>query len=138
MTNRILATIALLGVFGAAYAHAQTSTTLVANIPFAFHVADKLLPAGHYVVASKGAGGEILVSGTSIDSPFFVLTNACQNATVPTRGSFDFHRYGTSYFLARIWTPGHDQGRELPPSRMERELAHSPIVQVASIGAALR
>jgi len=138
MTRRVLAKIALVGLFGVVYAYAQTGIALVADIPFAFHVADKLLPSGQYVVAPRGGNGAIVVKGTNIDAPFLVLTNACQNATPPREAKLEFHRYGTSYFLARIWTPGYDQGRELHRSRMERELADSQIVQVASIRAAVR
>jgi hypothetical protein len=138
MTKRGLAKIALVGLFGVVYAYAQTGATLVADIPFPFHVADKLLPAGQYVVTQEGGNGVILVKGSNIDAPFFVLTNACQKLTAPDVGTLDFHRYGTSYFLARIWTPGYHQGRELHRSRMEREVADSGIVQVASIRAGVR
>jgi hypothetical protein len=138
MTKRVLAIIAMVGLFGVTYAYAQTGTTLVANIPFAFHVADKLLPAGQYVVTHEGGNGAILVNGTNIDAPFFVLTNACEKVTAPREGKLEFHRYGTSYFLARIWTPGYYQGRELHRSRMERELAASRNVQAESIRAAVR
>jgi hypothetical protein len=137
MTQRVLAKIALVGLFGVIYAYAQTGTTLVADIPFAFHLADKLLPAGQYVISPESGNGTILVRGTNIDAPFLVLTDACQKVTAPREGKLDFHRYGTSYFLARIWTPGYYQGRELHRSRVERELAASRIVQVASIGAAV-
>jgi hypothetical protein len=34
-----------------------------------------------------------------------------------------FHRYGDRYFLYRIWVAGEDRGRELPQTRLEKELA---------------
>jgi hypothetical protein len=46
-----------------------------------------------------------------------------------------FHRYGDRYFLYQIWVAGEDRGRELPTTRVEKELASnatlSPVVIVA-------
>ena len=33
-----------------------------------------------------------------------------------------FHRVAGRYFLAQIWVDGRSAGRELPPTRLEREL----------------
>jgi hypothetical protein len=46
-----------------------------------------------------------------------------------------FHQYGTSYFLYQIWVDGENSGRELPMTRVEKELASnanaSPVVIMA-------
>ena len=38
-------------------------------------------------------------------------------------GKLVFNRYGDQYFLSKIWAPSSDTGRELPKSRLEREVA---------------
>src|SRR5207244_6047829 len=47
-----------------------------------------------------------------------------------------FHRYGNRYFLYQIWVRGENRGRELPQTRLERELASNrqpaPVAVLAS------
>jgi hypothetical protein len=38
-------------------------------------------------------------------------------------GKLVFNRYGDQYFLSKIWAASSDSGRELPKSRLEREVA---------------
>ena len=49
-----------------------------------------------------------------------------------------FHRYGSQYFLAQIWTAGNDRGQELPESGREREVAMDYPAQNVVVVAALR
>lgn len=69
------ALVVLAGVFSAAGAFAE-SHTLTANVPFAFSVANKVLPAGHYEVEqvnNQQVPGGVLVR--NIDHPeYAVLT----------------------------------------------------------------
>jgi hypothetical protein len=48
-----------------------------------------------------------------------------------------FHRYGSQYFLAQVWSAGNSEGRELPRSRAEREVAsnNQPAAQLVAIAA---
>ena len=49
-----------------------------------------------------------------------------------------FHRYGSQYFLAQIWTAGNDRGQELPKSGREREVAMDYPAQNVVVVATLR
>jgi len=46
-----------------------------------------------------------------------------------------FHSLGGRYFLSEIWTAGYDQGRQLPKSRMEVQLAKNNPTAVFSLAA---
>ncbi len=136
--NKALKMMVLLAVLGVSYVYAQTGRTLVADIPFAFHVGDKLMPAGEYTVASSIATGAVLLRSADFKARIFAVTFACEKPQTPDQGRLGFRRYGSSYFLARIWTAGYAQGRELPPSRAERESAQAGILTLASVPARTR
>lgn len=96
----------------------QTSPgDLVVDVPFAFSAAGQKLPAGHYIV--KQHTGMIRILGDNNQS-LFVPTHP----TLRTRAEGSkliFHRYGDSYFLSELWVGGNKSGKELYPSKAERE-----------------
>ena len=99
-------------------------TTIRANIPFDFNVRGKTLPAGSYQVSriSDELGGLHIYSRSNHQNVLFE-TDAVETRTrTPHRAELVFHRYGDTYFLYEIWTPGENTGRELPTSRAERRL----------------
>jgi len=53
----------------------------------------------------------------------------------PEKAHFIFHRYGTEYFLATIWTPGLEVGWDVLQGKMEAEIARKgkPLVQTAMV-----
>ena len=125
----IITMIMLVTVAGFSSAKAQTSGNpqLVANIPFAFSVGEKSLPAGEYTVRC-----------TNPDSPAKILQmrskNGHNSALVQTNsviGKIEnnarlvFYRYGDQYFFAQAWLPADSIGMQTPRSRTEkaRELA---------------
>ena len=57
---------------------------------------------------------------------------------LPTASKLVFHRYGSQYFLAQIWTAGYEQGKELPKSSRESEVAQDYPVQNVVLAATLR
>lgn len=105
--------------------------SLKVDIPFDFVVGDKTLAAGKYAVSqiTQDNAGTLV---RNIDSKQSVvrLTNAVQSNAPKSRAMLTFHRYGNSYFLAQIWSPGSKEGREILKSRSqrmaERELAKNP------------
>ncbi len=101
---------------------AQSAPTLVADIPFDFTIAKKSLPAGRYIVQSGSSDGKItrLIHSSDNDVSMYLLTNSVQTSTAPEQGKLVFRRYGDQYFLAQIWTPGDNYGRELPIRHKER------------------
>ena len=102
----------------------------IADIPFAFTVANHTLPAGRYNVTRLGA------TTLRISSPHnqgtLVLTHAVEGKAPESKGAIVFHRYGESYFLSEVWVAAGGIGRKVFPSRLEDELAGKQIqMQIA-------
>ena len=66
------------------------------------------------------------------------LPHACESAEAQKTSKLVFHRYGSQYFLAQIWTAGNDRGQELPKSGRESEVAMDYPAQNVVVVAALR
>ena len=129
----MLVSIIALAFMTAMVSNAQSSRkALRANIPFDFNVGDKTLSAGKYVVSTITSSSDtgILVRSRDGRHSAMRLTNGVQARAPKNRAMLTFHRYGGSYFLAQIWTPGSADGREILKSKSERaaerELAKNP------------
>jgi hypothetical protein len=117
----IVAAVALMAALVSA--HAQSSTPVVADIPFDFSVGSKSLKAGEYSVRSFTSNGEtVLIRNQDCSDEAIRLTNLVQARIVPQRATLVFHRYGQRYFLSEIWTPGSRTGRQLLKSGAERTI----------------
>jgi hypothetical protein len=105
---------------------------LRAQVPFDFVVGDKTLPAGAYDVSTitSTTNEGILVRSTDGHHKAIRLAHAVQANAPKERAMLTFRRYGSSYFLAQIWTPGLADGQEMMKSKTERaaetELAKNP------------
>jgi hypothetical protein len=78
-----------------------------------------------------------LIQSADRQVAMIVLPNACTLGK-RQKTKLVFHRYGDRYFLAQVWTAGSDQGRELPKSRRETEIALDYPVQNVILAATLR
>jgi hypothetical protein len=130
MKSQILAVSTLLFV-AAAPSHARPANQI--TIPFAFQVGDQTLPAGEYQVGRVNQHTTVaqLIRSTDSKSAVVILTIAAgsKNKYVP---ELVFHRYGHQYFLYQIWT-GTGAGRELSPSKREKEAARGASVSEVAI-----
>lgn len=92
-----------------------------ARVPFDFHIGNRLVRAGNYVVSSMTADEQLiqLSSGKQVAA---VTTNSDkESSNGEGRARLVFHRYGDQYFLTAVW--GSDgNGRTLPESKRERNL----------------
>jgi hypothetical protein len=127
MKRRVLAATVALAVSivaaGVCFAHPRV---LEVNVPFAFEVGNKMLPAGQYQLESVPTGDGTLYrirrmdgDAQSLVSSIAVTTGDRQNLP-----RLVFHKYGTSYFLAQIWN-GDDRGRQLSESKQEKEVVRA-------------
>lgn len=121
MMKRAFTILALLTALTVGSIYAQTGTTVAATIPFQFHVGDRLMPAGEYRLTQNNLGGTTLTSKDDATLRLFLATNSVGNGEESKGSRLEFHRYGDSYFLWRIWSL--EEGRQLPKSRAEREVA---------------
>ena len=109
--------------------HAQT-VDLLANIPFDFHTGDKLLPAGKYLIH---ADGSVVFLRTADGNPASIFLTFGATAFNGVRKSgLDFDRYGDEYFLTTIWNSFNQNGRAVPKTARQKELAARGNVPVRS------
>ena len=110
----LMATVACVGL--------QAQTLMRANIPFEFSVGETHFAPGEYdirysshVLAVHQAAGDHAAAMS--------LTFQASRPNTPETGLLEFRRYGNSYFLSKIWTPGNREGGALPKTAREKELA---------------
>jgi hypothetical protein len=125
MKKRVLtATVALavsIVAAGVCFAHPRV---LVADIPFTFEAGNKTLPAGQYQIESVPTGDGTLhrIRRMDGDAQILVSSISLTSGNGKNLPRLVFHKYGTSYFLAQIWS-GDGRGRQLSESRQEKEVA---------------
>jgi hypothetical protein len=107
----------------AALTFAQTKPgDLVADVPFAFVVAGRTLPPGHYVINNLN---ENLGIHDANNQGVLVPVHREQRSPQENSSKMVFHRYGDTYFLSEVWVGGNSIGRALFPSRAESKLVDS-------------
>jgi hypothetical protein len=123
----VLVAIVALAFVTAVAANAQSSNKaadqLVVDIPFAFSVDYKTLPAGEYAVQTIATAGDALLI-QSADGKTSVLRpcDATERLKNRTPARLVFHRYGERYFLAEVWNGSDSAGRQLMKSQAELAL----------------
>lgn len=126
MKKQILAVAVGLLLTTAGVCYAQ-QLGLGVNIPFAFQVDNKTLPAGEYQVRTLpgGDGNSLqLIERTDCSAAVLVMTMAADSKDAKSEPELVFNQYGNSYFLSQIWT-GAGPGRQLSKSKREKEVALS-------------
>jgi hypothetical protein len=128
----LLAAVVLLT---AASFSAQTyGSPVKANIPFDFEAGNKHFSAGEYRLNAISTPNALSIIGGTSESGL-VLSRPTQSNSPSASTKLIFHQYGASYFLYQIWVAGDDSGRELPTTRVEKELANNatpnPVVIMA-------
>lgn len=126
MRKRSFAMLGTLALLAASSAFGQEK--LRVDIPFEFHVADTVMPAGQYDVDSSGRNirNLLILDCYACETQAAALTFPAGGGTsIPTEGRLVFNKYGETYFLSEVWTPGNAYGRALSESKTERELART-------------
>ena len=105
----LLAIIVLAGAF-TANAQAQTAGAqiAVANIPFAFNVGNKILPAGKYTISVVNPTSDrkiLQIRSTNGRASVMIQTNSVVGNTSED-AKFVFQRYGDQYFFAQAQMAG--------------------------------
>jgi hypothetical protein len=99
-------------------AHAQSATR--ANVPFAFKVGTKQMPAGTYNVQNEL--GTNLVMVRNVQTGTSVVAMGLQQSPSEKTNKLIFHRYGSQYFLTQILGEKGSQGMVFRATRQEKEL----------------
>ena len=106
-------------------AFAQSSQLLTVDLPFAFEVNNQQFPAGHYKVSVEAGHPAVLLQDVKSKQAMYTISSPIRSEKIREVGALVFSRYNDRYFLSKIWMTGTDSGRDLPPSRTERELVRS-------------
>ena len=121
---KIFTTVSLLTTLVVASVYANPDGRIWVNIPFAFTVGEKTLPAGQYTIEHNPViRGSLIVRSADCRASVTGLTMNVYSQTIQTQAKLVFHRYGNQYFLAQAWRSGLDVGEEFPKSRAERKAA---------------
>ena len=96
------------------------------QVPFSFHVGNRQLPPGSYVVAPAAQGLVHIFNTKESHSQIFTPVFRLQSPASQTP-KLVFHRYGASYFLTEVWNANGTIGRELPRSKAEQEFASGKV-----------
>jgi hypothetical protein len=122
---RTLITIALLLTAATVFAQTENQRLMKVNVPFAFGVEDRAMPAGEYNIFTVTPQRSIRM--VSADGKLSVVINTLPNyAKEPSAESrLVFHRYGSDYFLAQVWTAGQHVARSPLSGKRAMEIASS-------------
>ena len=92
-----------------------------AEVPFAFNVGAKQLPAGSYEIrVLSQSPNEIMIRNTETTAA--ALSIARNEGPRDTESKLVFDRIGTQYFLTEVWRGSGAGGMIVPTSKHEQEL----------------
>lgn len=136
MRNRMRVSALALSVLvslAALPAAAKSVDGMRTQVPFDFHVGDRLVRAGTYTIKSL-TGDELVLRISSGREAANATTHSGQDkGDGAGRPRLVFHKYGDQYFLTAVW--GSDSnGRTLSESKRERNLRKE--LQAARAGGA--
>ena len=102
-------------------AAAKSVNGMRAQIPFDFHVGDRLVSAGDYTVKALTNDEMVLRISGGREAVNTTTSSGRDKGNGEGRARLVFHKYGDQYFLTAVW--GSDStGRTLSESKRERNL----------------
>lgn len=106
-----------------AAAQLGNSDRIVAQVPFEFSVANKIIPAGKCIVQSANPGGRtLLINNVAAKMSTFVAATPAETKRPASRYALVFHKYGDHYFLTGIKLAADRTVYRLPESKAEAEM----------------
>lgn len=129
MKKQLMIMAVLLGCLiaaSASRAQAQIVDPIKADIPFGFHVGEKLLPAGEYTITEKYPGLMEIQRDDGKEAAFFATTDS-QQRQGPKASELIFNKYGNETFLSRIEERGSLDDAVLLKSKLEKKAERNEI-----------
>jgi hypothetical protein len=125
----LLALSLLVSALAVAPAYAKSLDGMKAQVPFDFHVGDKLVPSGDYTVSALNDDESALCIRSASGREYATTLANAKQARVNAKSSprLVFHKYGEQYFLAAVWGAG-ETGRVIPESGRESALRRGRLV----------
>ena len=119
---------AALSAFAGAFASAQYLQE-VAKVPFSFHAAGKVIPAGKLSVKEVDAQGLYSLTDSTGNSSFW--NAGIKRSANPAKPHLTFACYGHECVLAEVSMPGKNVASGASQATIDRELSHN--IGVASM-----
>ena len=110
---------------GAAQAQTSGSNSIRADIPFAFHVGNKELPAGEYnvTVLDPQSDRKVLQIRSSDGRAAAIVNTVAADVRATANSRLVFHRYGASHFFSEAQVGGETTALTAVKSRAEKTQA---------------
>lgn len=129
-STKMLLMLTLLIGSGSVTARAQgliDDTAVQADVPHAFIVRDKTLPAGKYTIKRLDDTQPNVLVIRSADGRSAVTfeVEAAQANQIPRKPELVFNKLGDQYFLSKILTPDSSFGYQVPKTKAEESLEGS-------------
>ncbi|MGB8768271.1 MAG: hypothetical protein WCC92_01545 [Candidatus Korobacteraceae bacterium] len=121
MKRNVYGALAILGVaLIVSVPFVQAQSRLNADVPFAFSLQDKAMPAGNYQIIANGQVLEV----RNLDSQKAQLLGKPMSVQSSKEESpkLVFHKYGDQYFLSQIWYGESNEGIGFAESSREKEV----------------
>jgi hypothetical protein len=100
---------------------AQAQSRVNADVPFAFSLQDKAMPAGNYqIISLSGQALEVLNLDTQHGQ--LLAKQMSVQAYKDQSPKLVFHKYGDQYFLSQIWYGDSHYGIGFAESKREKEV----------------
>ena len=107
------------------------SDAQTANVPFEFHVGDRVMPAGNYTISQLNPQTLLIREDGKKVQQQVALTFQTDRSGIDNSAKLVFHKVGEQYFLVQVWGANTQVGHEITassgPERMAR-MAGSPTV----------
>jgi hypothetical protein len=118
-----LVVVTLVLLSGMAAAQLNSSTRVVAQVPFEFMVANKIVPAGECEVQAITVDGQtLMIRNAEAKVGLFSQSSQAEAKQNASNYAMVFKHYGDRYFLAGIKLQGSKVTYRLPESKVEAEL----------------
>lgn len=93
------------------------------NVPFDFCAGGGVLPAGEYSINQSGWLSQSLSLYSGVRALEIMTPLITESRRYSGTAKLIFHRYGSEYFLAEVWTGADNTVRTFPIHPRERQLA---------------
>ncbi len=126
--------VSLFALVGSLAAFGFWPQRLSVEIPFDYYVSGVAMAAGRYVIDGHTHNQSILIVRNSRGSAHAIAATRPEGVATDGRSELLFHRYGNTYFLARVTNGASGIVRRLPVSDEEKEMAENsslPLQQLA-------
>ncbi len=118
-----LIVVTLVMLSGMASAQLDSRSKIAAQVPFEFVVANKVVPAGEWVVQIAIEEGNVLdIRNVHTNAGVFSTSSRTESKQPASHCALVFKRYGDRYFLSGITLQGSKVGYRLRETKAEAEL----------------